>query len=80
MTQTQFKDFESAMKRLEEIVKILESGELPLATLLEMYEEGVKLQNFCQEKLDEAERKVEILVRRSEGALEREPFSGDTQK
>jgi exodeoxyribonuclease VII small subunit len=77
---TQYKDFESAMKRLEEIVKILESGELPLATLLEMYEEGVKLQNFCQEKLDEAERKVEILVRKSEGALEREPFSGDTKQ
>lgn len=76
---TRYKDFESAMKRLEEIVKILENGELPLATLLEMYEEGVKLQNFCQEKLDEAERKVEILVRKSEGALEREPFSGDTQ-
>ena len=79
MTQTQHKDFESAMKRLEEIVKILERGELPLASLLEMYEEGVKLQNFCQEKLDEAERKVEILVRKSEGALEREPFAGDTQ-
>ena len=77
---TQYKDFESAMKRLEEIVKILESGELPLASLLEMYEEGVKLQNFCQEKLDEAERKVEILVRKSEGALERESFSGDTQE
>ncbi|MXZ34144.1 MAG: exodeoxyribonuclease VII small subunit [Acidobacteria bacterium] len=80
MTQTHYKDFESAMKRLEEIVKILERGELPLASLLEMYEEGVKLQNFCQEKLDEAERKVEILVRKSEGALEREPFSGDTQQ
>lgn len=77
---TQYKDFESAMKRLEEIVKILESGELPLASLLEMYEEGVKLQNFCQEKLDEAERKVEILVRKSEGTLEREPFSGGTQE
>ena len=75
---TQYQDFESAMKRLEEIVKILESGELPLASLLEMYEEGVKLQNFCQEKLDEAERKVEILVRKSEGDLEREPFSGET--
>lgn len=80
MTQTQYKDFESAMKRLEEIVKILERGELPLASLLEMYEEGVKLQNFCQEKLDEAERKVEVLVRKSEGALEREPFSGHTQQ
>lgn len=77
---TRYKDFESAIKRLEEIVKILESGELPLASLLEMYEEGVKLQNFCQEKLDEAERKVEILVRKSEGALEREPFTGDPQE
>ena len=79
MTQTQYKDFESAMKRLEEIVKILERGELPLASLLEIYEEGVKLQNFCQEKLDEAERKVEILVRTSEGDPERKPFSGDKQ-
>lgn len=77
---TQYKDFESAMKRLEEIVKILERGELPLASLLEIYEEGVKLQNFCQAKLDEAERKVEILVRKSEGALERTPFSGDKQE
>lgn len=77
---TQHQDFESAMKRLEEIVKILESGELPLASLLEMYEEGVKLQNFCQEKLDEAERKVEILVRKSERDLERKPFSGETQE
>lgn len=80
MIQTQYKDFESAMKRLEEIVKILERGELPLASLLEIYEEGVKLQNFCQEKLDEAERKVEILVRKSEGDLERKPFSGDKQE
>ena len=76
---TQYKDFESAMKRLEKIVKTLESGELPLASLLEMYEEGVKLQSFCQEKLDEAERKVEILVRKNEGLLEREPFSGEPQ-
>jgi exodeoxyribonuclease VII small subunit len=67
------------MKRLEEIVKTLESGDLPLASLLEMYEEGVKLQNFCQGKLDEAERKVEILVRKSEGLLERESFSGEAQ-
>lgn len=76
---TQYKDFESAMKRLEKIVKTLENGELPLASLLEMYEEGVKLQSFCQEKLDEAERKVEILVRKNEGLLEREPFSGEPQ-
>ncbi len=76
---TQYKDFESAMKRLEEVVKTLESGELPLASLLEMYEEGVNLQNFCHSKLDEAERKVEVLVRKNQGRLEREPFSEESK-
>ncbi len=76
---TQYKDFESAMRRLEEIVKTLESGELPLASLLEVYEEGVKLQNFCHAKLAEAERKVEVLVRKSEGRLEREPFPQESK-
>ena len=73
---TKFKDFESAMKRLEEIVNTLESGDLPLDSLLEMYEEGVKLQKFCHAKLDEAEHKVEVLVKDSDDRLQREPFSG----
>jgi len=67
-------DFESALQRLEEIVKKLDSGDLPLATLLEVYEEGVTLSRFCHAKLEEAERKVEILNRKSNGQLEREPF------
>ena len=72
---TKSKSFESAMKRLEEIVKTLESAELPLASLIEIYEEGVKLQNFCHSKLEEAERKVEVLLQKSEGRLQKEPFA-----
>jgi len=68
------KDFESALLRLEEIVKKLDSGDLPLASLLEAYEEGITLSRFCHAKLEEAERKVEILSKHSDGTLKPEPF------
>lgn len=55
--------FEAALTRLEGIVKKLEEGELPLDDSLKMFEEGVKLAKFCGEKLDAAERKIEILVK-----------------
>ena len=69
------KDFETALQRLEEIVKKLDSGDLPLASLLEVYEEGVTLSRFCQTKLEEAERKVEILNKKADGTMERSPFN-----
>lgn len=68
------KDFETALQRLEEIVRKLDSGDLPLASLLEAYEEGVTLSRFCRAKLEEAERKVEILSKQSDGTLNPEPF------
>ena len=68
------RDFESALLRLEEIVKKLDSGDLPLASLLEAYEEGVTLSRFCHTKLEEAERKIEILSKHSDGTLKPEPF------
>jgi exodeoxyribonuclease VII small subunit len=68
------KDFETALQRLEEIVRKLDSGDLPLASLLEVYEEGVTLSRFCQSKLEEAERKVEILNKKADGTLERSAF------
>jgi len=68
------KDFESALQRLEEIVRKLDSGDLPLASLLEAYEEGVTLSRFCHAKLEEAERKVEILSKQTDGTLKPEPF------
>jgi exodeoxyribonuclease VII small subunit len=67
-------DFESALQRLEEIVKTMEEGNLPLASSLEIFEEGMKLSRFCHSKLDEAERKVEILVKKTDGTVETAPF------
>ena len=71
---SKIKDFETALQRLEEIVKKLDSGDLPLASLLEIYEEGVTLSRFCHSKLEEAERKVEILTKQTNGNMERQPF------
>jgi exodeoxyribonuclease VII small subunit len=71
---TKIKDFESALQRLEEIVKRLESGDLPLASALELFEEGVTLSRFCHTKLEEAERKVEILLKKGDGEMDRKPF------
>jgi len=68
------KDFETALQRLEEIVRKLDSGDLPLASLLEVYEEGVTLSRFCQTKLEEAERKVEILNKKADGTLAKAAF------
>ncbi|HUG43412.1 MAG TPA: exodeoxyribonuclease VII small subunit [Acidobacteriota bacterium] len=78
----ELKDFEQALKRLEEIVAELEKGELPLERSLELFEEGVRLSKFCSERLDEAERKVEILLKKSSGEMEEAPFElkGDEKK
>lgn len=61
--------FESAMARLEEIVRMLESGNAPLDTSLTLFEEGVALVKFCNSKLDTAEQKVKILTDTGDGTL-----------
>jgi len=66
--------FEKALKRLEEIVNKLESGALPLDESLKIFEEGVRLSRFCTKKLDEAERKVEVLLKNKEGKFTTKPF------
>jgi exodeoxyribonuclease VII small subunit len=60
------KDFESASAELESIVKKMEEGELPLEAALELYERGVQLSRFCHARLEEAERRLEILNDRGE--------------
>lgn len=60
--------FEVALARLEEIVRRLEQGESTLDEALLLFEEGVKLARFCNEKLDEAEAKIEIMT--SDGQIE----------
>lgn len=73
------KDFESALKSLEDIVVQLEGGDLTLDRALELFEEGIKVSRFCSAKLEEAERKVEILTRTADGALKEEPFAEDIE-
>ena len=60
------KDFETAIAELETIVKTLEEGDLPLERSLELYERGVALSRYCHARLEDAERKIEILNERGE--------------
>ena len=60
-------NFEQAMKRLEEIVEQMESGDLPLEDLIVRYEEGMKLVRICQERRASAEQRIEIITRNSAG-------------
>src|SRR2546423_9611667 len=59
--------FESQLSALEKIVRELERGDLPLEESLKLFEEGVKLSRECQERLNQAERRIEVLLRDSEG-------------
>ena len=69
--------FEKALADLEGIVEALEGGELTLDEALKKYEEGVKLTRACQSKLQEAEKKIEILTRSLSGELKPVPFCVD---
>ncbi|MGH9341623.1 MAG: exodeoxyribonuclease VII small subunit [Acidobacteriota bacterium] len=71
----EYKDFENALARLDTIVGQLEKGELALEEALQLFEEGIKISQFCTSKLDEAERKVSILLKNDKGQLSEEPFS-----
>jgi len=71
--------FESSLKELERIVEQLEAGDLPLERSLELFEQGVRLSRDCQKRLDEAERKVEILIKGSDGEYAPTPFDEPEQ-
>jgi exodeoxyribonuclease VII small subunit len=59
--------FEEAMKGLESVVARLESGEVSLDESIRLFEEGMKLSEICRKRLDEADRKIELLLRKPEG-------------
>jgi exodeoxyribonuclease VII small subunit len=61
--------FEDALNKLEKIVSKLEEGDIPLEESLKLFEEGIRLSRFCNQKLDEAEKKVEILLKGKNGVL-----------
>jgi exodeoxyribonuclease VII small subunit len=67
--------FEEAMARLEEIVGKLETGEVLLEQALSLFEEGIRLSRLCREKLDEAEKRVDVLLKDETGLVYKAPFS-----
>ena len=72
--------FEDALARLETIVTELERGDLPLNDSLKMFEEGIKLSKTCLKMLDDAERKVEIMVKDKDGKKRVEAYSVEEEE
>lgn len=73
------KKFEAALARLEEIVQELEKGDLPLEQSLKLFEEGIKLSRICNSRLEEAERKVEILMKDKNGNVTAQAFKEEEE-
>lgn len=72
--------FEESLKKIEDIVEKLESGDLPLEESLKLYEDGIKLIKTCLSKLEEVERKIEILVKDKNGKISAKPFKIEENK
>ena len=71
--------FEDCLQRLEQIVEQLERGEIPLEQSLKLFEEGMTLSNACRKELEDAEGKIEILLKQN-GKIQAEPFEGSTDR
>jgi len=71
--------FEDCLQQLEKIVEQLERGDLPLEQSLKLFEDGMRLSNSCRQELENAEGKVEILIKQS-GKLQAEPFMETEEK
>ena len=73
------KSFEQAMENLEKIVDELETGDLPLEKAMQKFEEGMELTRFCTRKLDETEKKINLLLRDKTGKVVEQPLQTDDQ-
>jgi exodeoxyribonuclease VII small subunit len=78
-TEGQGKNFEASLAALEKVVRELERGDLPLEESLKLFEQGVKLSRECQERLNQAERRVEVLLRDTEGRPVLSAFDDEEQ-
>jgi exodeoxyribonuclease VII small subunit len=72
--------FERSLARLEEVVERLEGAELSLDEAMKLFEEGVQLSRDCQKQLEEAQGKVEILLKKADGKLAAEPFEPEEEE
>ena len=70
----QGRTFEASLEALEQIVRQLEDGDLPLDKSLELFEQGIRLSRECQDRLSQAERRIEILLRDNQGRPAASPF------
>jgi exodeoxyribonuclease VII small subunit len=70
-------EFEKAFQHLETIVKRLESEEMPLDESLQLFEEGIRLSRFCNQKLEEVEKKIELILADAKGQPRIEPFESE---
>ena len=70
-------DFEKAFGDLEKIVQRLEAEELPLDESLQLFEQGIKLSRFCHQRLEEVEKKIELILADAKGQPRTEPFESD---
>ena len=73
-------NFETAVKKLNAIVENLEKGDLTLDAALKLYEEGVRMSQVCTKRLEEAQKKVEVLIRTSDKGLETSELDEETLK
>lgn len=67
-------EFEKAFQELEQIVRRLEGEELPLDESLRLFEEGIRLSRFCHQRLEEVEKKIELILADAKGQPRTEPF------
>jgi len=72
-------DFEQCLARLEEVVRKLESANLPLDQAMKLFEEGMQLSRDCQSQLEQAEARVEILLKKAGGEMAAAPFDPEGQ-
>ena len=75
----QTRTFEASLEALERIVHELEGGDLPLEKSLELFEKGIRLSRECQERLTQAERRIEVLLRDNQGRPVTAPFNEANQ-
>lgn len=76
-TSDKSKTFEVSLTELEKIVRKLEDGDLSLEESLKLFETGVRLSRECQERLDQAERRIDILLKDADGNLALQPIGGE---
>jgi len=83
MKEQPARSFEASLEALEQIVRQLESGDLPLEKSLELFEQGIRLSRECQDRLSQAERRIEVLMRDNQGRTvvnAFEPGQGDNHE